>query len=545
MSSHCYARNYGRPLRCSLPVLFVSLLILPVLFVVATPVLSVSAQAGTIYYVNSATGDDSNLGTSWGAAFATLQQALATATSGAEIWVAAGTYTPTTCPGTCNDSERQQTFQLESGVAIYGGFAGTPGSEGNFNARTPNPATNRTVLSGEIGDPGNSDNSYHVVTGDGTNPTTILDGFTITGGNADPNVPAQGSDPRLAGGGMTNTSGSPTLRNIIFENNSARLVGGGLYNVGAGSDIRLTNVIFRNNQTTFPAFSLGAGMYNNGNGNPPGAPVLLNVLFTGNRTPTSSGTHQGGALFTRDSTVTITNTTIVTNTAREGSGIYILNGSVNIRNSVIWGNTPANSQVRGTPTSYSHSLVQGRDLTGIGTGNLDGTDPSITTSNLFVDFAGGNFYPAAGSALFNVGSNSHLPGSGAGLTDLLGQARVFNTTVDIGAFEFDTTNPTAVELLSFVVVAEPAANTLTWTTLSEINVSGYTIQQNTDAGWVQVSPFLPAEGNGATYRWQARDPTTNAAYRLEVIDTDQTRTYHLPDNVVASTNKHFLPLVVR
>ena len=41
------------------------------------------------------------------------------------------------------------------------------------------------AMSGDIGVAGdNSDNSYHVVTGSGTNNTAILDGFIISGGNA-------------------------------------------------------------------------------------------------------------------------------------------------------------------------------------------------------------------------------------------------------------------------------------------------------------------------------------------------------------------------
>ena len=74
------------------------------------------------------------------------------------------------------------SFNISSGVAVYGGFAGTE------TARKPrNPATNVTTLSGEIGS--NiilNDNSYHVVHMDGTTTsvtsTTVLDGFTITAG---------------------------------------------------------------------------------------------------------------------------------------------------------------------------------------------------------------------------------------------------------------------------------------------------------------------------------------------------------------------------
>ena len=56
-------------------------------------------------------------GTSWGTAYNSLQTALASASSGDEIWVAQGTYTIT--------GDKNTTFEIPSGVAIYGGFDGT------------------------------------------------------------------------------------------------------------------------------------------------------------------------------------------------------------------------------------------------------------------------------------------------------------------------------------------------------------------------------------------------------------------------------------
>ena len=52
-------------------------------------------------------------------AYKDLQSALSGAVSGTEIWVAAGTYRPTT------STDRAKSFTLKSGVAIYDGFSGT------------------------------------------------------------------------------------------------------------------------------------------------------------------------------------------------------------------------------------------------------------------------------------------------------------------------------------------------------------------------------------------------------------------------------------
>jgi len=103
---------------------------------------------------------------------------LTTAVSGEIIDVAQGTYYPTT------GIDQTISFQLKDGVAIYGGFAGSDNLTASRDV-TAYP----TVLSGDIGLPNDIiDNSYHVVAADGVNATAILDGFTITDGNASGNI---------------------------------------------------------------------------------------------------------------------------------------------------------------------------------------------------------------------------------------------------------------------------------------------------------------------------------------------------------------------
>lgn len=133
-----------------------------------------SLLAATIYTNAAATG--ANTGTSWADAFPDLSAALAAAGPGAELWVAAGTYRPT--PG----ADRTISFPLKNGVGVYGGFAGTETLRSQRD-----PAGNPTTLSGDVGVAGDSsDNSFHVVTADGAvSASTVLDGFTISGGRAD------------------------------------------------------------------------------------------------------------------------------------------------------------------------------------------------------------------------------------------------------------------------------------------------------------------------------------------------------------------------
>lgn len=75
------------------------------------------ASASVIRVKADATG--ANDGSSWANAFASLTAALAAAQSGGEIWVAAGTYKPT------SGTDRNQSFMMAISVAIHGGFAGS------------------------------------------------------------------------------------------------------------------------------------------------------------------------------------------------------------------------------------------------------------------------------------------------------------------------------------------------------------------------------------------------------------------------------------
>ena len=306
-----------------------------------------------------------------------LQTALTNAVSGDQIWVMAGRHIPTAT------GERSATFQLMDGVAVYGGF---DGSETSLDQR--DWVVNVTILSGDLngdddGFTNNGENSYHVVTG-ATGAT--LDGFTISGGNANR------STPNERGGGMYNSYSSPTLSNIIFSGNYANL-GGGLYNTD--SSPALTSVIFRGNTAYW-----GGGMYNLNLSNPSvikvtftsnhatlsgagmfngvSSPTLTNVTFSGNEASKGGGLYNGG-----DSNPTLTNVTFNGNIANNGGGIYNFNNSnPSVHNSILWGDTGGEiyNEVNSTPI-LSYSDVQGGYA---GTGNFD-ADPLLAPLG---DYAG-------------------------------------------------------------------------------------------------------------------------------------------------------------
>jgi uncharacterized repeat protein (TIGR02543 family) len=374
---------------------------------------------GVILYVKP--GANGNC-TSWLDA-CELQTALFNAMTGDQIWVVAGTYKPTT------STSRTATFQLKSGVAIYGGF---PAAGGEMAER--NWATNLTTLSGDIGIVGsNSDNSYHVVTGSAVDATSVLDGFTIASGYASGSV-----SPHNNGGGMYNINSSPTLTNVTFSGNSGR-GGGGLYN--EYSSPTLTNVTFTSNSAVYN----GGGMYNtdssptltnvtfsdnsaayNGGGmyNGNSSPTLTNVTFTGNKADIGYG--QGGGMFNTDSSPMLTNVTFSGNSATySGGGMYngtssptLTNVTFNFNSAVQGGGmyNYLNSNPVLTNVTFSSNTAD------FGGGMMcsDSSSPTLTTvifSNNSADYSGGGVYNINSSSptLTNVtfsGNSANINGGG-------------------------------------------------------------------------------------------------------------------------------------
>ena len=219
-------------------------------------------------------GTNANDGVTWDSPM-DLQTALHTAAC-TEVWVAGGTYTPT------NDLIPSISFLVAPGVGAYGGFAGTESERAQRN-----PSLNISRLSGYIDQGGGfTTHSYHVVNMRGPiSASTVLDGFTIS----DAYGPGEGGGLLCYGYGMGNEC-SPTLANLIFENNYGSC-GGGLANDGSTGGIsspHLTNVTFRDNF----AVDSGGGMCNLGGNGGHSNPVLTGVTFSGN---TSSSNIAGGS----------------------------------------------------------------------------------------------------------------------------------------------------------------------------------------------------------------------------------------------------------
>ena len=236
-------------------------------------------------------------GKSWATACQTVQEGLDAAylTGKDEVWVAEGTYYPT------STTDKRISFQLKPDVTLYGGF------KGNELARDQRDwVKNVTILSGDIGRRGDKNaGSYHIVKG---SPHAAIDGFTITGGNADGDAPYD-----RKGGGMINyDKASVTVINCLFTRNSAE-EGGAMYNWNLSSPA-LINCTFSSNSA-----DKNGGAIVNRNGC---SPTVNNCAFVKNYAK-----WHGGAMFMDyGSNPILSNCTFVENsTDGHGGGMYTYN----------------------------------------------------------------------------------------------------------------------------------------------------------------------------------------------------------------------------
>ncbi|QKZ14738.1 putative Ig domain-containing protein [Spirosoma sp. KUDC1026] len=394
---------------------------------------SVEIQASTpIRYVKQGgTGS----GSSWSDASGDLQRQINLAGT-QQVWVAAGIYKPTT------GTDRNVSFSLKNGVAVYGGFAGT---ETALSQRVAvNPVTgspSSSTLSGEIGVIGNrDDNSYHVIINRSLNSTAVLDGFLISEGNANGITGIANT-----GGGMYNNNSSPTLTNCSFQTNSGEV--GGMFNI-SNSSPTLTNCSFQANSgggmyninssspklinCSFQANS-GEGMYNFNSS----SPSLTNCSFQGNRTSSS-----GGGMVNIGSSPSLTNCSFVGNFASsQGGGMAnFINSNPSLTNCVLFGNGGDNTIYNDGSASplLRYSLIEASE-----TDYTDGGNNLTTTINPFASTSSAQLGPC--SPAINAGDNQAYTTANGPATDLAGNTRVFGGTIDMGAYEYQG-EPTRITL---------------------------------------------------------------------------------------------------
>jgi len=356
-------------------------------------------------YVDGASGQDTNDGLTWETAVKTIQKGIDIAPEGWAVLVADEIYTGA---GNKNLDFAGKAIHLKSVGGAANCIIDCENSGGGF-----------LFHSGETND-------------------AIVEGFIIQNGSVD------------WGGGVFCDSGSPTFTNCIISGNSAAWDGGGVC-CGYFSSPTFTNCTITNNTATCEdSFAGGVYCYYDS------SPTFTNCTISGNSACYGGGVYcwgssptftncaisgnsatSGGSVCCSLSDPTFTNCAISGNSAYEyGGGVYCCSSSnPTFRNSIIWGNT-ANStgnqiyvDTGSVTLSYSCYANGANDVADSGTITPDNC---INTNPLFV--GGGDYHLQAGSPCIDRGNNSYVP---AGVTtDLDGNPRIQNGTVDLGAYEY-------------------------------------------------------------------------------------------------------------
>ncbi len=290
------------------------------------------AMAQRIIYVKTGGSGD---GGSWTTALGDVQAAIDAASSGDSVWIATGTYYPSTVRELEGAELFGYSFELKDGVSLYGGFKGneTALSERRMrkNGGDAWDFSYPTVLSQSEGEVGG-------VIRSGETPLTapvILDGLVIQNGQA------VGSGVDGMGGGVQ-AMGLITIRNCLITGNLAR-DGGGLA-LGGGATVESCG-IFDNELIEEGWGGKGGGLYLFGDGN-----LVIGSIVADNGV-VEGGVQNGGGIYAVGNG-DVMHCTIVGNCAmREGGGVWC-EGDVEVSNSIIWGNAPSLVQANGAQENF-------------------------------------------------------------------------------------------------------------------------------------------------------------------------------------------------
>lgn len=419
-----------------------------------------ASVAGITYVNHAATGN--NDGTSWADAYTHLETALAAATDGDEFWLATGTYLPNT-----TGSQTSPFSVNNADLKIYGGFAGT---ETQLSHRVL--GTNETILSGDFNNNDvfpddnfvdnfnhatKTDNSHNIINITAAGNNLVLDGLTISNAHYTTN--------NVSGAIMKEkTVSNLTLKNCTIKNNISA-AGSGLVaefelnNASSGTPGTFTieNCIFKNNMSRF-----ASGIFSSTKDNTDVDIIVENTLFdnniSGNLSTGIRGLSGAASWFRATGTSADVNLKLINNTYvnnicdSDGNSIsdanratVIINktaGAINaeVVNCIFWNNYrpnfPSTVAMRSFSDTYQtapNSIVVKNSID-----QLNFNDSSITSTTntndanpLFTNI-NNDFTLQSGSPAIDTGDNSYVTTA----SDLLGNQRVFNTTVDMGVYEF-------------------------------------------------------------------------------------------------------------
>lgn len=482
--------------------------------------------SGMRLYVNLANPPGGD-GLTWATAFQDFQSAIDKAKTDnfKEVWVAQGVYKPTDPKG----------FFMDINLDVYGGFLG---NEANLANRDLDQYL--TIFSGDadgIADTDldgdniitNADDingiNYRIFHLSGENINSRLDGLIFTAGQD--NLVGGAIYARASGTGGT-VSSSPTIVNCTFAGNKAYARGGAIFSYASSSidsvfsSPKIVNTNFYGNKAILGGGGLEVRA-SSSYGSSIADPQIINAAFSNN----SVNYFGGGLLVIATSNFSIAsnspeiiNSTFAGNSAFSGSGflshsqtLYSSTASnIDLKNSIFWQNSNAPIYSAGTGNNHflniKNTLVQASSCSSINSGivpeNCIGT-MIFNQDPLFVNAATNDLRIATGSPAIDAGSNTDLPADTYDLDndgdttepipyDILRLNRIFNGTVDMGAYENDGnyfTDPNAG-------ITQNSPNTVTPPTVTNPNPPVVLIRPLT--GHIFVKKDATGANNGTS--WQ-------------------------------------------
>ena len=311
--------------------------------------LSSSLSSNVIYVdINTIADGSCTIGQCWGNAFDNLQDALAIATAGDNIWLADGVYYPDVGQAQVDNSP-DHSFDLSGDISVLGGFSGN-----EIYASQRNANTNLVVLSADIDDNDvNIDdnnitedtddvvglNAYHVFTLSGDD--NLIDSLTVTAGYAYLDNRGE-ADPRALGGGVNCDGHKVIVDHVSFIGNLAQEKGGAMYSclqseisnsrfennksLGAGGALYLAldNTIINTQFINNSSIRTGGGFYGSG--------TMTDVLFENNSADI------GGAILGNHGSLVVNRGKFFNNNALIFGGAISASKALQIENSLFSGN---------------------------------------------------------------------------------------------------------------------------------------------------------------------------------------------------------------
>jgi hypothetical protein len=285
-----------------------------------------------------------------------------------------------------------------------------------------------TIIDGSS--PVNADSASVVRIVDNEDSTTVLQGFTITGGTGTKWTDEHGAGVYREGGGILIALSSPTIKHNIIINNTVAITGGVSSSGGGGIRAGDGNLKILNNVITQNTGRYGAGIVLNYTG-----ALVRNNIITQNSGGQDYG---GGALWMNHdgpNGKTIENNTFTWNNVQQA--IYVWEGTSTISNCIIYADSTVSTVqigVRSGGPTVTYSNVQGGWT---GEGNID-SPPQF--SDFFCHLSDESPYVDAGDTTAIYNDLEDILSPGTALWPSKGTSRN-----DIGAYG----GPGASELPSF------------------------------------------------------------------------------------------------